>query len=287
MKSSLIKLRSKRGFTLVELLISMPLALLIMGSVLTTFLQCKRIMQSQRIRSNLDANLRTTMNYLIHDLAMANYGLTGVSSNELPQWINWTTTALTQNPQITPGYGSTSDKISVAAAYERIGMLDAAATSGATVVYVPTNLVSKFDTGSRSVVFIGRCELARIISMYGNQLTISTDPVSSKGLLYDHGTNSPIEMVKVYTYEVQNFYGDYDSNYYVRRIDEADSTSDWWRHLLATDICDIQISQSGERITVTLGAQSKEVDFIYGQKHTNDVNRKQYMTSEIFMRNNS
>lgn len=276
---------NRYGFTLIELLITIPLAVVLMLAVIQTYVACARLIDSQRIRNNLAANVRIGMDYLTRDISMAGYGLSAVSST-LAQWLTWVpqcTNAVT----IRNGSGANADVVVLAGAFERVSCLSEPASAGAGVIRVPSNTTYRFNTSNKSVIYIGRGELARITAIAGNTLSISTRPSGSyAGLAWSYPSNAPIELVQVITYSVTNN----TKNGYLIRSDPAVPSLYYgyyvpWDNALAVDISNLQVARTNNRVFVTLSGQSGEVDRNYHDPVTGDSFRRMTLSSEVFMRN--
>ena len=273
------------GFTLIELLITIPLAVVLMLAVIQTYIACARLIDSQRIRNNLAANVRTGMDYLTRDVSMAGYGLSAAQS-ALSQWLTWApqcTNAVT----VKNAGGTTPDMLWVAGAFERVSYLSEPVAAGAGVIRVPSNTIHHFNTSDKGLIYIGRGELARITGIAGNTLSISTQPSGAfAGLAWAHPSNAPVELVQVIAYSVTNN----ARNNYLIRSDPADPPMYYgsqvpWDNILAMDISNLQVARTNNNVYVTLSGQSAEADRNYHDSVTGDSFRRMTLSSEVLIRN--
>jgi type IV pilus assembly protein PilW len=118
-----MELRKINGFTLVELLISMSIAMVILAAVTTTFMSQSRIYNAQEQVNEMQQNVRGALDILSRELKMAGYKPSGGGFNG----ITYSTTQLmvqadldsngaistssTANEQITYAYDTANQRI--------------------------------------------------------------------------------------------------------------------------------------------------------------------------------
>ena len=84
----------QKGFSLIELMISMAIILVVAGSAVGALLQAERVMQGVALEANTQENLRAGMHFLVKDVTQAGEGLppTGISipnSTAQASALNW------------------------------------------------------------------------------------------------------------------------------------------------------------------------------------------------------
>jgi hypothetical protein len=275
--------RTRAGFTLVELMIAAVISMIIAGAVLTSYVQFQRGMETQRFLSEIQQNIRVGLEFISRDLSMAGYGFKDINPVHIPLWINWA--YLPENPYIEDGLNGGADRITMAGAYERVSEL-AAAASNTTEITVALGTGGDFNTTTKSVIYIGRNELARIVAVAGDTLTISTAPDQiGEPLKYDYPAGTPIELVKVYTYSVYRPGADSDEPPYLRREDYAEDYDYWFNQVITSGIDDLQMERSGPLVKVALRGRSLSVDTALNDPGLEDQYRRLSMTNKVFIRN--
>ena len=174
----------------------------------------------------------------------------------------------------------------MAGAYSRYTALTSVASSGVQTITIPLDDAAGLNTSGKSLLYIGRAELARITAISGNQLTISTDPTGSAGLANAYPVNSPVELVKVYTYHIDTGIGDES---FLMRSDAAVPPSFYINSLpvddvLAAEISDLQITEIANGVQVTLTGTSSEPDLSYSNPDTGHY-RELQLTCRVSYRN--
>jgi len=273
--------RLREGFTLTEVLISSFLSLGVIAGALTAFVQYRQIMDTQKTLSGIQQNLRIGMTTLTRDISMAGYGL-DVSDDRLRQWLTWA--PITTNPQI--GSGNGSDTLTLAGAYEKASSLTAASQIGDTQIIVEPDAASKFNLTNRKLIYVGECELARIVGMANNILTISTDLTSpTKGLKYAYPVGAAVELIKVYTYSVDNTFQNADFRSCLRRIDLADTSTYWFENVVTLGIEQLAVRQNGKSIDVAIRGSSTKTDMTHVDPEFGDHYHRISVSNSVYMRN--
>jgi prepilin-type N-terminal cleavage/methylation domain-containing protein len=277
-------LHNKQGFTLLEVLVASTLALLVMGGVMSAFIQYQRSMEKQRLVNDVQGNLRVALSYLTRDISMAGYGL-DLEDDELPVWITWVV-GFTENPMIEDDLSGGTDSISVAAAFERYSSTTVNAPAGSTTITVEPGTTDKFNTMEKSVIYVGRCELARITAIMDNTLTITTNPDGvAKGLQFDYPAGSPIELVEVRTYSIGTPDTGAGPEPCLERNPNNEDEYYWFQNVITTGIDDFQVSKEDALVTVLLQGRSRDVDTMYTDPIYGDAHRRIAITNKVFMRN--
>ncbi len=270
------------GFTLVEVMVASALSMLVIAAAMSAFIQYRRTMVAQKNSANIQQNLRIGMTVLGRDLSMAGYGLK-VPDLELQRWLTWA--PLTANPQITQGGGATPDRLRVAGAFEVASTLAVAASNGNTFIIISGADSAKFDLARRKVIYIGECELARIVGISGNVLNISTDPASIKGLRFRHALGAPVELVKVYEYTVDNSMPSSGIPTCLKRTDLGSESAFWFQDVVAAGIDDLQVARNGNMASVFLRARSLMPEAHHTDSEVGDHFRRLSASNSVCMRN--
>lgn len=284
-----------RGFTLPEVMVATMVGMTLVAVALSAFSYQQRAATASKSITEMNQNIRTVLDSVGRELKMAGYGLNIIES-QLPDWIDFAQDStesfvysFDSNPLIVDGMSGGPDKILAAGAFDPpVGALAAAAVTGQTTIAVSGLSVTNFNTTDQKVIYIGRCETARITGIFGSQLSISTDPHEIKGLNYSHASGSPIELVKVISFE----WMPKDVSRYPREphIIRYDMTKDWlnwsWQRMLSSHIEDIQYTDNGnDTVTLTVtGRTSKESPF-YRDDNENDNYRRNTVSSTVYLRN--
>ena len=275
--------RSQDGFTLVEVMVASAISLVIVAAMMTTLVQFEKQMASQRFIAEVQQNIRVGLTYMTRDISMAGYGLKNVPDADLARWINWGP-EIAENPTLTEDYSS--DQITVAGAFERPGALAQSASNTSVIVLQPGES-GKFDTSTKSLIFVGRCELARILNISGDAMTVTTDLDDySQGLKHAYPAGAPVELVQIVTYSVDNMEMDGDQPF-LKREDYTGDTAYWFQQVVTTGIEDLQIEQNDTLVKVEMRGRSLEVDtgLPGGDGYYNDNYRRMTMTNLVYVRN--
>jgi len=259
------------GFTLVEMLIAMTIGLIIMAALSSTFFMQRKIYDVQDQVVEMVQNARVAMDMMTREIRMAGCGDPDLS------WITWVT--INSNPEVVEG-GSNPDTISIIGCFDSPrAILISSAASGATSLILSqsdSETSKEFDTDDEKIIWIGGIENAVITNISsGSTLTIDTNTAitGDQGLSGDYGANIPIYLVKVITYSIV-------SNTLTRN-----ENTDAGQQPLAENIEDLQISQSGNFVNVSLTARTARPDPDYTHPTHGDHYRRYTLTSAITPRN--
>ena len=259
------------GFTLVELLIAMTIGLIILAALSSTFLMQRKAYDVQEQIVEMVQNARAAMDMMSREIRMAGCGDPDLS------WIDWVTIA--SNPEIVQGsLASDPDIISIAGCFDSPrGSLSASAFSGTTLLTLQNiTEAGEFDNTKKKFISINGLEHAIIISISGDTLTIDTEPATTgnQGLIGNYGAGTPIYLVKVVTYSIV----EEDNTLILKRNENTGAGN----YPLAENIENLQISQSGNSINVSLTARTSKSDHNYSK---NGGYRTYNLTSFITPRN--
>ena len=275
--------RAAAGFTLIEMATAAALGSLILAALFSAYIQFRRQIRSLQLRSEVQQSVRFGMSALTRDLSMAGYGLQ-VPLSRLPQWINWVSN-FTNNPIVLSGGGSAPDTLLMAAAYTCATVLSNSPAAKATQLVVASGGGANFANSSCRVVYIGRCELARVTAVNGNTLTVSTDPSISAGLKYAHAAGEPVELVQVLRYSIAPPESGWQIGSYLKREDFSGNTTAWYQSGVTDGLEDLQATRTGAVVRVALRGVSRSPERGWRDPVFGDSFRRITLTNTVFMRN--
>lgn len=268
----------RSGFTVVEVLVSVAIVSMILAGLFAVFVQARQRMHSLKTQAQMYQNLRFATTLLSRDLRMAGYGLNRPAS-ELHDWITWVS-GVTNVATVVSG-GTSSDTLLIAAAFDRVCTTSVSAAKGATAISLNSGAGSEF-TSSRRLVFIGRCELARVTAVSGDTLSISTLPTTSMGLNYAHAAGTPVEIVDVVRYSVYPASG--SNPPFLRRERTTRTSEALTSQLVAEGIEGLKITRNGTRaFDIVLSGRALVRDrYAVGQP---DLLHRAAITNTVYLRN--
>ena len=169
------------------------------------------------------------------------------------------------------GSGSDPDTIYIVGCFDSsLASLSASASSGATSLPLnqsASETSDEFNTTSKKLISIDGLENAIITSISGSTLTINP------GLTRDYGVDTSIYLVKAISYSI------------VSNTLKRNENTGAGRQPLGENIEDLQISQSGDSIGVSLTARTAKPDPEYTHPTEGDHYRRFKLDSEITPRN--
>lgn len=272
---SRLRYKQEAGFTLVELLIAMAISGVMLGAMITFFLVQRQYLAAQEQVTEMLQNARAAMDMMVDDIRLAGYAS---PRSQFNTWIPWVSPTLNSNPQITQGIGTAADSISI------IGSVDApdtplativvAALAGADFLTLAAGKGSEFNLTTKKLIFIGN-ENAVITGIAGDTLTIDTNPaaVGNQVLAGSYPANTAIALVKVITYQI------------VDNTLKRDENTGGGSQPVAENVENLQITQNGTSITITLTARTSKQDMNYTHPTSGDRYRRRILSSEIQLRN--
>ena len=270
---------NERGFTLVELLIAMTIGLIILTALSSTFLMQRKIYDVQEQVAEMVQNARAAMDMMTREIRMAGYG---APTSDLSTWIDWVpspTPTINDNPTIEEG-GSDPDIIHIVGCFDSSASLSASASSSTTsLILQNADEADKFNTDKKKLISIDGLENAIITGISGSTLTIDTDrsTTGNQGLRKDYAVDTPICLVKVIGYSIVE-----ENNIPILKRNENTGGG---RQPLAENIEDLQISQTGNSINVSLTSRTSKPDPDYTDPTYGDHYRRYTLTSVITPRN--
>lgn len=232
--------KKQKGFTLVELLVTLAIMLIVVASLASIFVFQRKTYDTQQQTNEMVQNARAAMDLMTSEMVMTGYGVT---TEDLPTWLNWVTgvTFGTDPVLIEDGAGALgSDIIHIAGCFDgTVTTLAANASSGGTTITVTDG--SDFNTTTKSNICINGIERAVVSGVSGNTLTIDTDPVTTgdQALAGDYDVSAMtvnVCVVKIISYSIVL---DPDGTYVLKRNENLGAG----RQPLAENIIDMQITQ--------------------------------------------
>ena len=276
-------LQGRRGFTLTELLVASTVGMLVIGGVVASFNQYRRTIVSQKAVAEIQQNLRIGLTTLQRDLSMAGYGL-NIPDSQLSRWLSWA--PMSSNPDIIPGAGDHPDEIRMAAAYDPITTLAQAASNRTSRLIVAAGMGGQFNTSTRKLIYVNKCELVRIVSISGDILNISTDPSLNAPLRYSHPAGAPIELVKVYRYAIIPPEAGWDwLPWCLKRSDEAQGNGLWIQDAITAGIETMQFTITDSIVDIRLRGRALKPDLSHKDPVFGDNYHRLTVDDSVFMRN--
>ena len=130
------------------------------------------------------------------------------------------------------------------------------------MIKVKAGTQSAFASTSTRVIFIGKLEVARVVSLSGINLTISTSPTATGvGLTHAYPANTPIELVQAVTYSCDLATNSFPYRPFLMRDYNMASLSNNLEKMAAVGIDDFQVTTSSNGVTADVRAVSEEQDF--------------------------
>ena len=259
------KQHREQGFTLVELLIAMALALVIVAALSSTFIMQRKTYNTQEQVAEMTQNGRAVMDIMTREIRMTGYGTPEGPAANISPWVDWVS-GVTFNAGpivIEDGAGASgSDIIHIAACFDGpAGSLSVAASEGDTSITLQSGEGVKFNTTNKKLINIGNLENTVVTGISGNVLTIDTDPNTSgnQGLKKDHVINEEVSIVKVISYSIVQ---ESDGMNVLKRNENVGGGD----HPVAENIVDLQISLTNKTININpLTAQTDKPDPDFSQ----------------------
>lgn len=258
------------GFTLIELVVVMALGSLILFAMYGVLDSQQKIYRAQEEVLDMRQNIRNAMDTIARDIRMS--GCCTPTSN-LASWVTWVA-RLDGNPQIADGGGSNPDSFSIVTCPDRpAGVVTCWSASGTATLTVSSG--SKFNTTTRKLISIGEIDTAHVKSIAGNTLTIDCDPLApgDQGTTRPYAAGTPVYVHKVITYSVED------------HILKRDENLGAGAQPLAENIEDLQVTQAGNIVTLSITARTAHGDPLYVHPAARDNYRRMTLTSRLEPRN--
>lgn len=284
-----MRITNRSGFTLVELMVAMVLSTLVVGSMLYTFQVNQRGFTAQKQRNGLVQSARTALDVISNDVRMAGYGMP-VPDNQVANWVTWVsgvTGALTvKNGPL----GAPDELLVVTARAGARSTLYYPVVSGSTNLQVAAGTGVSFDNQDHpALVWIGGHELARVISVSGDVLTISTDPASSGvGLTQNYLLGAPVEIVQVVRYYCElspSVSSLLVEPYLGRQVVTNSAQVESHFDVVCAGIENLQFTQSSDLLLAEVTGRAARQDMTYVHPTEGDAYRRQTLRTTLTRRN--
>ncbi len=238
---------NESGFTLVELLIAMTIGLIILTALSSTFLMQRKIYDVQEQVAEMVQTARAAMDMMSREIRMAGYMVVG--------------NAITNQDSNTITFLCDIDS-------DIVTTVDTnPAGVGATSIAVDLNDSDDY-VATTDYIYISDGINTDFIRATGFDITGEPDTINlSAGLTNSYSIGSTVQTVEQITYDLDGIT--------LRRNDQP----------LAENIEDLQISQSGNSINVSLIARTSKPDPDYTDPTYGDHYRRYTLTSVITPRN--
>lgn len=277
------------GFSLIELVFATAISTVIVMGIAVTFTVHSRVYRNQRLVREMQQSLRHGMDAIVRDVRMAGYGIP-VPDSQLASWVTWES-GMTNNPLVVQGATTSApDRVTIAAAFEMpVAALTSAVPAGSTVLTLGSGEAARLNTMERKIVFVGRNETARIVGIMGDQVTISTHPLTAgRGLAYGYPAGTPVESVETVTYSCRPATNAFPYQpLLIRDVAGGGGGTNWWTKAVAEGIEDMQIVRSGYGYRVSLTARTREPDPTYRHPQKGDGYRRMTLAAEVLPRNSA
>lgn len=267
-------LKSKRGVTIIELLVALVISALLVAAIYRTFIGQQKTYVVQEQVVDMQQNARAAINRMMSEIRMAGFG-----NVDLAGGVNGFTNVITPN----------ANSITIVGGLRQISMLEVEAQVGQNIITL-TNATeaSAFDGAAyHRYISIGGLESNIVQSRSGKSLTLQ------RPLTIRYPANTPIYKIHAITYGIRN-----DAGIPVLFRDLYSNTAGSQRDTVAENIENLQfeyfnangaflplpIANPGVirmvRVTVTARTDRTDTDFQSG-----DGFRRRTIASNIYVRN--
>jgi prepilin-type N-terminal cleavage/methylation domain-containing protein len=272
-------MRGKAGFTLVELMVASAISVVLVATVYSVSLYQLNTFKTEQMKTKMHQSIRAGMDLLAMDVCMAGYGVPAEGA-DLDAWISWVP-GMTENPHIVRGVGLMPDELYIAAAFDAPeATLAHPAGRGDVVIELDTSSAN-FNIWDRSVLYIGREEMARVVSVSHNRVTVSTDPLlNGQGLGRPYPAGTEVELVQVIRYMTDSLITPH-----LQREDSAKDYAFDWQKMVAGNVEDFQVSRYGDAINIELTGKIQSPDPNYTHPDTGDHYRRVTLSRMVTPRN--
>jgi prepilin-type N-terminal cleavage/methylation domain-containing protein len=252
------------GFTLVELLISMALALLIIAALSTAFITQQKTYNAQEQVAEMTQNARAAIDIMIREIRMSGYGIPKSATSNLSSLIDWVSgVTFSSGPIVVEADSGAlgSDIIHIAGCFDgAVAILSADAAKDDTQIYIEPvddnkSLSDLFNTDKKKMICIDSVENAIVTGVGSDSITINS------GIAREYKSGSSICVVKVISYSIVQ--GD-DGSSILKRNENLGAG----RQPLAENIVDLQITKSGDTVEINpLTARTDRPDPNYSENN--------------------
>ena len=260
---------------MIELLIAVAIAGILLVSIYNLYISQSTTYTVQEQVSDMQQNARVAMDIVSRHIRMAGFGQ--------PSWttINGSSGITYKGINVTDGGTGNPDTLTVVGCIDPPpGKLGSAAAAGSTTLtlqaeanpYVSaSDVAARFNTTTKSDIFIGELENAKVTGISGAVLTIDTNPVQSgnQGLANGYPVGTNVYLVKRVTYTI-------DSTSLKRNENAGGGNEE-----IAVNVEDLQVTFTTPTVNLSIRAKTRNKDPDY----TGDGYHRMTLTSDIIARN--
>jgi prepilin-type N-terminal cleavage/methylation domain-containing protein len=277
---------AKHGFTLVEMLMAVSVSVLTVSVMVSAFMWMRVAYRNLEFSSRRNQNLCAAVVMLQRDLRMAGYGV-GVTGTNLHSWF--------------PGAGTITGVVTITHANESnvsdsatiVGALGSATSwlqnstsAGDITLTVAPGDGGMFNTSTKNVILVGGLEMARVVSISGDRLTISTSATSNgAGLVYAYPYRSTIDLMEATTYSCGLISNSTSQIYYLLRNDHSEATPASYYYAIAANIDLFKITGAGNVFSIKLQGRNELPDPRYMDPVYGDRYRRSLLQMSVTARN--
>jgi prepilin-type N-terminal cleavage/methylation domain-containing protein len=238
--------KNEPGFTLIEIMIALAIAGILLVSIYNLYISQSRTYTVQEQVSEMQQNARVAMNIISRDIRMAGFGQ--------PSWttINGTSGITYKGINVTDGGTGNPDTLTVVGCIDPPpGKLGSAAAVGSTTITLQSSdEADKFNTTTKSDIFIGELENAKVTGVSGAVLTIDTNPVQTgnQGTTNAFPVGTNVYLVKRVTYTIESTS--------LKRNENTGSGNDE----IAVNVEDLQATYTKPVVNLSITARTRNKD---------------------------
>ena len=267
-----------------ELMVASAIAAVIVAGVVMAFIGQARMYRRLRELNEMRQNLRTALDMVVRDVRMAGYGVPSTGPSL------WTDSmgVVSNCVAIKQGAGvDDPDEITIVSGFEEpLTSLASKASRGTTSIYVASGTGDRFNTTTKKLIFVGRLETARVLSITGDNLTISTHPTDTgRGLMHSHPAGSPLELVQVVTYSCNLSPTGFPHRPYLIRDNHSAAFISDLQKIVGLGIDDLQVKQNSNSVTIAVTGRTSHPDAEYTHPAKGDHYRRDVITTTVYPRN--
>jgi prepilin-type N-terminal cleavage/methylation domain-containing protein len=259
------------GFTMIELLIAVAIAGILLVSIYNLYISQSTTYTVQEQVSDMQQNARVAMNIISRHIRIAGFGQ--------PSWttINGTSGITYKGINVTDGGTGNPDTLNIVGCIDPPpGKLASAAAVGSTTITLQSSdEANKFNTTTKSDIFIGELENAKVTGISGAVLTIDTNPVQSgnQGLTNGYPVGTNVYLVKRVTYTI-------DSTSLKRNENAGGGDEE-----IAVNVEDLQVTFTTPTVNLSIRAKTRNKDPDYTHPTEGDNYHRMTLASDIIARN--
>jgi prepilin-type N-terminal cleavage/methylation domain-containing protein len=259
--------KNERGFTLIELMIALAIAGILLVSIYNLYISQSTTYTVQEQVSDMQQNARVAMDIVSRHIRMAGFGQPGWTT------INGTSGITYKGISVADGGTGNPDTLTI------VGCIDpppgklgsAAAASSTTITLQSSAEANKFNDPTKSDIFIGELENAKVTGIAGAVLTIDTNPIQTgnQGLVNAYSAGTNVYLVKRVTYTI--------GSTSLKRNENTGSGNEE----IAVNVEDLQVTFTTPTVNLSITARTRNKD----PNYTGDGYHRMTLTSDIIARN--